>query len=59
LRSGTRALRACCLTIPAIVSTLAYDTATASTAASPAPPHFKKLLLTRRRESPTRSATRQ
>jgi hypothetical protein len=40
------------LTIPAIVSTLAYDTATASTAASPAPPHFKKLLLTRQARKP-------
>src|SRR5262245_13452653 len=45
LRCGTGALRACSLTIPAIASVLANDTATASTAASPTPPHFRALLL--------------
>src|SRR6476620_9857074 len=44
-RSGTGALRACCLTVPTIVSATANDTATANTAASPTTPHFTNLFL--------------
>src|SRR5262249_49755800 len=47
-RSGTGALRACCLTVPTIVSAAANDTATANTAASPMTPHFTNLFLIRK-----------
>src|SRR5207253_9667656 len=41
LRSGIGALRACCLSIPAIKSELTDDAVTASAAASPKLHHFK------------------
>ena len=56
LRFGTGALRACCLTIPTSVSALADDTTTTDTAASPAPPHFRKLLLTRQARIPDQAS---
>src|SRR4029077_3937455 len=51
-RSGTGALRACCLTVPTIVSAAANDTATANTAASPTTPHFTNLFLIRQARAP-------
>ena len=52
LRSGTGALRACCLTSPAVMSAPADDTATASTAASTMPLHFRNLFGTPRARKP-------
>src|SRR6478672_3851980 len=56
LRSGTGARRACCLTIPTIVSAATDDTATTNTAASPTPPHFRNLLLTRQAQIPDQTS---
>src|SRR6266446_10785 len=57
LRSGIGALRACCLSIPAIKSALTDDTVTASAAASPKLPHFKKLFLTRQPRKPKQASS--
>ena len=54
-RFGTGALRARCLTIPASVSALADETATTSTAASPAPPHFRNLFFIRQVRIPVQT----
>src|SRR6516225_844792 len=52
LRVETGALRTCCLTVPTTRSALTGDAATASTAASTTPPHFRNLFLIRQAQKP-------
>src|SRR3954451_14989118 len=56
LRFGTWALRACCLTSPAVMSAPTDDTATASTAATITPLHFRNLFASRRARKPAQTS---
>ena len=56
LEVRNRSVRACCLTVPTIVSAAANDTATTNTVASPITPHFTNLFLIRQARTPDQTS---